>query len=98
MPLPKTSEVSLLHVDLRAAVELLKRPQRLFDPLPDLFFLCRCGAKALPIALCNGVGVVRDHPVRCLIDELERVGGRYGMQTMCEGGGMANATIIERLS
>mgnify|MGYP000193286712 CR=1 FL=1 len=30
-------------------------------------------------------------------DELERTGGRYGLQTMCEGGGMANATIIERL-
>ncbi|MDQ1403080.1 MAG: acetyl-CoA acyltransferase, partial [Actinomycetota bacterium] len=27
----------------------------------------------------------------------ERTGGRYGLQTMCEGGGMANATIIERL-
>jgi acetyl-CoA acetyltransferase len=31
-----------------------------------------------------------------LLDELERVGGRYGLQTMCEGGGLANATIIER--
>jgi acetyl-CoA C-acetyltransferase len=28
---------------------------------------------------------------------LERSGGRYGLQTMCEGGGQANATIIERL-
>ena len=32
-----------------------------------------------------------------LLSELERTGGRYGLQTMCEGGGMANATIIERL-
>jgi acetyl-CoA acetyltransferase len=32
-----------------------------------------------------------------LLDELERIGGRYGLQTMCEGGGLANATIIERL-
>ena len=31
------------------------------------------------------------------LHELERTGGRYGLQTMCEGGGMANATIIERL-
>ena len=30
-------------------------------------------------------------------NELERTGGRYGLQTMCEGGGLANATIIERL-
>jgi len=32
-----------------------------------------------------------------LLHELERSEGRYGLQTMCEGGGMANATIIERL-
>jgi acetyl-CoA acetyltransferase len=32
-----------------------------------------------------------------LLYELERSGGRYGLQTMCEGGGQANATIIERL-
>ena len=32
-----------------------------------------------------------------LVCELERSGGRYGLQTMCEGGGMANATLIERL-
>jgi acetyl-CoA acetyltransferase len=32
-----------------------------------------------------------------LVNELERSGGRWGLQTMCEGGGMANATIIERL-
>jgi acetyl-CoA acetyltransferase len=32
-----------------------------------------------------------------LLCELERSGGHYGLQTMCEGGGMANATIIERL-
>jgi len=32
-----------------------------------------------------------------LLNELERSQGRFGLQTMCEGGGMANATIIERL-
>jgi acetyl-CoA acetyltransferase len=32
-----------------------------------------------------------------LLCELERTGARWGLQTMCEGGGMANATIIERL-
>jgi acetyl-CoA acetyltransferase len=32
-----------------------------------------------------------------LLHELERTGGRYGLQTMCEGGGMANALVIERL-
>ena len=33
-----------------------------------------------------------------LLNELERSGGRYGLQTMCEGGGLANATIIENLA
>jgi acetyl-CoA acyltransferase len=33
-----------------------------------------------------------------LVNALEQRGGRYGLQTMCEGGGMANATIIERPS
>jgi acetyl-CoA C-acetyltransferase len=32
-----------------------------------------------------------------LLNEMERTGARYGLQTMCEGGGQANATIIERL-
>jgi acetyl-CoA C-acetyltransferase len=32
-----------------------------------------------------------------LLFELDRIGGRFGMQTMCEGGGQANVTIIERL-
>jgi Thiolase, C-terminal domain len=32
-----------------------------------------------------------------LVNALEQSGGRYGLQTMCEGGGMANATSIERL-
>jgi acetyl-CoA C-acetyltransferase len=32
-----------------------------------------------------------------MLHELERTGGRYGLQTMCEGGGTANVTIIERL-
>jgi acetyl-CoA acyltransferase len=33
-----------------------------------------------------------------LLSELERRGGHYGLQVMCEGGGMANATIIERIT
>jgi acetyl-CoA acyltransferase len=53
----------------------------------------------------NGGAIAIGHPLGCsgarlmatLVSELERTGGRYGLQTMCEGGGMANATIIERL-
>jgi acetyl-CoA acyltransferase len=53
----------------------------------------------------NGGAIAIGHPTGCsgarlmatLLSELERTGGRFGLQTMCEGGGQANATIIERL-
>jgi acetyl-CoA acyltransferase len=53
----------------------------------------------------NGGAIALGHPLGAsgaklaatLLNELERTNGRYGMVTMCEGGGMANATIIERL-
>jgi acetyl-CoA acyltransferase len=53
----------------------------------------------------NGGAIAIGHPLGCsgarltatLVNELERTGGRWGLQVMCEGGGMANAMIIERL-
>ncbi len=53
----------------------------------------------------NGGAIALGHPLgssgtklmTTLLNELERTDGRYGLQTMCEGGGLANATIIERL-
>ncbi len=53
----------------------------------------------------NGGAVALGHPLGAsgarltifLLNELERTGGRYGLQTICEGGGTANAMIIERL-
>jgi acetyl-CoA C-acetyltransferase len=53
----------------------------------------------------NGGGIALGHPLGAtgarlmttLLHELERTGGRYGLQTMCEGGGQANVTILERL-
>ena len=53
----------------------------------------------------NGGAIALGHPLGCsgarlmttLLNELERTSGRFGLQTMCEGGGMANATILERL-
>ena len=53
----------------------------------------------------NGGGIALGHPIGAtgtrilstLLNELERTGGRYGLQAMCEGGGVANVTIIERL-
>jgi acetyl-CoA acyltransferase len=60
-----------------------------------------CGDHVNP----NGGAIAVGHPLGAtgaklmttMLHELERRGGRYGLQTMCEGGGMANATIIERL-
>jgi acetyl-CoA acyltransferase len=49
------------------------------------------------IALGHPLGASGARLMTTLVHELERTGGRYGMQTMCEGGGMANATIIERI-
>jgi acetyl-CoA C-acetyltransferase len=54
----------------------------------------------------NGGGISLGHPIGAtgarimttLLHELERTGGRYGLQTMCEGGGVANVTIIERMT
>ncbi len=53
----------------------------------------------------NGGAIALGHPLGAtgavlmtkLLHELERTGGRYGLQTMCEGGGQANATVIERI-
>jgi len=53
----------------------------------------------------NGGAIALGHPLGAtgavlmtkMVHELERTGGRYGLQTMCEGGGQANATIIERV-
>jgi acetyl-CoA C-acetyltransferase len=50
------------------------------------------------IALGHPLGATGARLMTTLLHELERTGGRYGLQTMCEGGGMANVTIIERLS
>ncbi|MGQ0431659.1 MAG: thiolase family protein [Microthrixaceae bacterium] len=49
------------------------------------------------IALGHPLGASGTKLMATLLNELERTGGRYGLQTMCEGGGLANATIIERL-
>ena len=66
-------------------------------------------AKALGADLAklnvNGGAMALGHPLggtgckimTTLLHELERTGGRYGLQAICEGGGTANATIIERL-
>jgi len=67
-------------------------------------FLAETGADPDKVNV-NGGAIALGHPLGAsgaklmttLVNELERSGGRYGLQAMCEGGGMANATIIERV-
>ena len=49
------------------------------------------------MALGHPLGASGAKLMTTLVNELERTGGRWGLQTMCEGGGLSNATIIERL-
>src|SRR6202040_676329 len=74
-----------------------------FAPVP-LAWLAETGADPAKLNP-NGGAIALGHPLGgsgarlmvSMIHELERRGGRYGLQTMCEGHGMANATIIERI-
>ncbi len=65
---------------------------REFRPDPD-----RVNAYGGAIALGHPVGASGGRLMANLLARLEETGGRYGLQTMCESGGMANATLIERL-
>ncbi|GGL06869.1 acetyl-CoA C-acetyltransferase [Planomonospora parontospora] len=74
-----------------------------FAPVP-LAWLKEIGADPAKVNP-NGGAIALGHPLggtgailmTKLLHELERTGGRYGLQTMCEGGGQANVTIVERL-
>ena len=74
-----------------------------FAPVP-LAWAKALGADAARLNPCGGA-IALGHPLGAsgarlmttMLNALERSGGRYGLQTMCEGGGMANATIIERI-
>ena len=63
-----------------------------FDADPD-----KLNPRGGAIALGHPLGASGTRLMTTLLNHLESTGGRYGLQTMCEGGGMANATIIERL-
>jgi acetyl-CoA acyltransferase len=63
----------------------------------DEFFEERVNVNGGAIALGHPLGASGARLMTTLLHELERSGGRFGLQTMCEGGGMSNATIIERL-
>ena len=58
----------------------------------------RLNPKGGAIALGHPIGASGTRLLATLVNHLEATGGRYGLQTMCEGGGMANAMIVERLT
>ena len=66
---------------------------RAFSPDPDLF-----NPRGGAIAIGHPLGASGVRLMTTLLNQLEATGGRYGFQTMCEGGGQANATVIERLA
>jgi acetyl-CoA acyltransferase len=100
--IPATEKIfakSGLGIDDMAAYEV----NEAFAPVP-LVWLHETGAdpaKLNPrggaIALGHPLGASGTKLLTTLVNQLEATGGRYGLQTMCEGGGMANAMIIERL-
>jgi len=60
--------------------------------------MARVNVNGGAIALGHPLGASGARLMATLVHEIERSGSRYGLQTMCEGGGMANATVIERLA
>ncbi|MGV9668173.1 acetyl-CoA C-acetyltransferase [Nocardia niigatensis] len=101
-PIPATQHAlkrAGLSIDDIDAVEI----NEAFAPVV-LAWLAEIGADSAKVNP-NGGAIALGHPIGAtgarlmvtLLHELERTGGRYGLQTMCEGGGQANVTIIERL-
>ncbi|HXX91602.1 MAG TPA: thiolase family protein [Acidimicrobiales bacterium] len=66
---------------------------RAFSPDPD-----RYNPRGGAIAIGHPLGASGVRLMTTLLNQLEATGGRYGFQTMCEGGGLANATVVERLA
>jgi acetyl-CoA acyltransferase len=94
-PIPATARVldkAGLSVDDIDAFEV----NEAFAPVP-LAYPARLNPRGGAIALGHPLGASGTRLMTTLLNHLEATGGRYGLQTMCEGGGLANATIIERL-
>lgn len=101
-PIPATARV-LARAGLTLKDIDIFEVNEAFASVP-LAWLKETGADPAKLNPCGGA-IALGHPLGCsgarvmitMLYELERTGGRYGLQTMCEGHGMANATIIERL-
>jgi acetyl-CoA acetyltransferase family protein len=101
-PIPATEKL-LARTGMKIADIDLYEVNEAFASVP-LAWLDAVGADPAKLNV-NGGAIALGHPLGCtgaklmttLLHELERRGGRWGLQTMCEGGGLANATLIERL-
>jgi acetyl-CoA acetyltransferase family protein len=87
----KLSDIDLIEINEAFAAVVLAWEKELH---PDME---KVNVNGGAIALGHPLGASGTRLMTTLLNELERTGGRYGLQTMCEGGGLANATIIERL-
>ncbi|MDA0286323.1 MAG: thiolase family protein, partial [Actinobacteria bacterium] len=87
----KISDIDLVEINEAFASVVLAWEKELH---PDME---KVNVNGGAIALGHPLGASGTRLMTTLLNELERTGGRYGLQTMCEGGGLANATIIERL-
>lgn len=101
-PIPATRKILKRSGMLLADIDLFEVNEAF---APVLLAWARDTGAPLDRTNVNGGAIALGHPLGAtgaklmttLLHELERTGGRYGLQTMCEGGGQANATIIERL-
>jgi len=101
-PIPATEKL-LERTEMRIADVDLYEVNEAFASVP-LAWLDAVGADPEKLNV-NGGAIALGHPLGCtgaklmttLLHELERRRGRWGLQTMCEGGGLANATLIERI-
>jgi len=101
-PIPATKKL-LERADMKIDQIDLYEVNEAFASIP-MAWLHDTGADPARLNV-NGGAIALGHPLggtgaklmTTLLHELERTGGRFGLQTMCEGGGLANATLIERL-
>ena len=101
-PIPATEKI-LARAGLKIGDIDAFEVNEAFAPVP-LAWLAETGAdparlnpRGGAIALGHALGSSGTRLLATLVNQLEATGGRYGLQTMCEGAGMANATIIERI-
>jgi acetyl-CoA C-acetyltransferase len=87
----KLSDMAAIEIN-EAFASVVLAWQKELDPDP-----ARVNPNGGAIALGHPIGATGTRLMATLLNELERTGGRYGLQTMCEGGGQANVTILERL-